>query len=312
MSSLNIRNGPPLEVVSAGEAADADVLSAGVGAEQIQDISLGEILRRAGKLRPERVAAILEYQAKHRMRFGDAAVALGHATREDVLWALSQQFHYPYLGERQDLFHQELVVATRPFGDEVEAFRDLRSHVLMTAMAPGQTKRALAVVSANVGDGKTFAAANLAVAFSQLPGRTLLVDCDMRSPRIQELFDLSGTAGLSSVLSGRAETNFIRPMPSLPNLYLLPVGTVPPNPTELLLRNAFPMLMRELIERFDYVIVDTPAAAYGSDAKSIAMRCGAAIVVARRGRTDANHVRHFAAQLAKADVLMAGIVMNDG
>lgn len=283
------------------------------GLQGLQEVTLGELLTRSGKLSADAVPAILEYQQRHGGRFGDTAVALGYASSDDVLWGLAQQFHYPYLTHEPDrVFHQELVVATRPFGPEVEAFRDLRSHVLTTVMVPGQPKRALSVVSANIGDGKTFTAANLAVAFSQLPGRTLLVDCDMRSPRAHELFNLDGKSGLSNVLSGRSETSPISPIASLPNLFVMPGGVIPPNPSELLLRNAFGMVMRELIDRFDYVIVDTPAASHGSDAKLVAMRCGAALAVARRDRSGAQDIQSFSVQLAKSGVQLAGLVMNDG
>jgi chain length determinant protein tyrosine kinase EpsG len=290
-----------------GEPADGTE----VPTAEVRDRTIGEIMVVAKVLTPVQVDAVLAHQRERGTRFGDTAIELGYTEPEDVLWALSQQFEYPYSTTKGAPLHQELYVANEPFSDDVEAFRDLRSHLLMTVMAPEDTRRALAVVSANIGDGKTFIAANLAVAFSQLPGRTLIVDADMRSPRLHEVFGLDNVGGLSSILSGRAEASVIRPVPSLPNLHVLPVGTVPPNPLELVQRNNFRLLLEELSSKFDYVVVDTPAAAHGSDARLIAARSGAALVVSRRHQTHVKPVQKLVAQLTKAQVLMAGVVMND-
>lgn len=278
---------------------------------QLPERPIGEILRINRKLSPAQVEQILEHQSKWGMRFGDAAVALGHAQRDDVLWALSQQFHYPYAAESTGDHHEELYMANEPFSDDVEMFRDLRSHLLMTVMASPDLRPALAIVSANVGDGKTFIAANLAVAFSQLPGRTLIVDADMRSPRLHKVFGLENNAGLSSILSGRAEPNVIRPVSTLPNLYMLPVGTVPPNPLELVQRSAFGRLVQELTAKFDYVLIDTPAAAHGSDARLVASRAGAALMVGRKNATQTKPAQKLVAQLTKSGVQLAGVVLNE-
>ena len=112
-----------------------------------------------------------------------------------------------------------------PFSDEAEVFRELRSQLLMGVLRPDQPRRALAVVSPNVGDGKTYLAANMAIAFSQLGGRTLLVDADMRTPRQQDCSASATGPGLSSVLSGRAEHERDPTVADLPSLYVLPVGT---------------------------------------------------------------------------------------
>jgi protein-tyrosine kinase len=279
---------------------------------QVAERSIGEILRSSRKLTREQVQNALTYQRARGGRFGDAAVSLGYAKRDDILWALAQQFHYPYApANKEGVLHRELHVANEPFSDEVEAFRDLRSHLVMTVMAPDERKTALAIVSANIGDGKTFVAANLAVAFSQLPGRTLIVDSDLRSPRLHQVFGLENSSGLSNVLSGRSETNVIRPVPALPNLYMLPVGAVPPNPVELVQGPAYGLLMQELASKFDYVLVDTPAAAYGSDARLIAARVGSALVVGRRNYTQTKRLQQLVNQLNKATVQVAGVVMND-
>lgn len=91
--------------------------------QSVQDPSLGDILRRTKGLTSEQVAQALEYQRSNGVRFGAAVVALGLAQTEDVIWALSQQFHYPYTPVGERALNEELVVANSPFDENVEAFR---------------------------------------------------------------------------------------------------------------------------------------------------------------------------------------------
>lgn len=288
-------------------------LSSGEPSGQLHDRSIGRIIATANKLTADQVEQILAHQKRHSVRFGEAAVALGLANGEDVMWALSQQFHYPYSPGSATQLSAELVLASKPFSAQAEAFRVLRTQLNMRAFAADQQKRAIAVISSDAGDGKSFFAANLAVALSQLGGRTLLVDADMRNPRQHEIFGLKNaqSAGLSGILSGRAETNVIRAVPDLPSLFLMPVGTVPPNPTELLERPAFGLLIKELVSKFDYVLVDTPAASHGADGAIAAAHCGAALVVVRKDATKVEAVRDLVASLANTPAQLAGVVLNE-
>lgn len=279
---------------------------------QVQDPSLGTILQKSKGWTAEQVGAALDYQKEHGVRFGEAAVALGMAQPEDVIWALSQQFHYPYAPTAERNLHDELVVANAPFSEEVETFRDLRSQLIMGPMSPTNPNRCpLAITSANAQDGKTFITANLGVAFSQLPGRTLIIDADLRKPRLHELFGIEPSTGLSSILAGRTEANVIKPVAHLPNLYLLPAGVIAPNPTELLQRAAFSLLLKELLNKFDHVLVDTPAACYGSDGRIIANHCGAALVVARKDNTKVAEAQKLIKLMSKHSVKMLGVLMNE-
>jgi capsular exopolysaccharide synthesis family protein len=167
------------------------------------------------------------------------------------------------------------------------------------------------VVSPNSGDGKTFFAANLAITLAQLGGRTLLVDADLRGPRQHMVFNIENSAGLSSVLSGRLESQVIQQIQGVPSLFVLPVGVVAPNPLELIERPAFGLLLRELTAKFDHVIVDTPAAVYGADASVIAARCGAALVIARKNASRIGALQDLVEILAETPAKMAGVIMNE-
>lgn len=277
-----------------------------------RDRSIGEIISQANNLSPEQIEEILAYQRSNGVRFGEAAVALGLANSDDVLWALAQQFHYPYAGENRGNLHSELVVASKPFSEQAEAFRGIRSHLIMKLYSGDAPRTALAVVSPDSGDGKSYFAANLAVAFSQLPGRTLLIDADMRNPRQHELFGLENrSGGLSAVLSGRAATNVIQSVRDLSNLFLLPVGTTPPNPLELLERNAFELLIRELRTKFDRIIVDTPALSLGTDAAVVAAKCGAALIVARQNHTRVDRLQALVRTVSMGSTRLVGTILNE-
>jgi len=278
---------------------------------QYVDRSIGDFIGDLRKLKPAQIEQVLAYQREHGVRFGEAAVALSLASREDVMWALSRQFHYPYAAGDVSTLSPELAAAIDPFSAQSEAFRGIRSQLLLGPLAADQPRRALAVLSPESGDGRSFFAANLAIVFSQLGARTLLVDADMRSPKLHQLFGTTAANGLSGVLAGRVEANVVRPVPELPSLFVLPVGAKPPNPLELLQRPAFGLLLSELLDKFDHVIVDTPAASQGADARVLAARCGVAMVVARRHASGMKTLHHLVSELRRGAVEFAGVALNE-
>lgn len=273
--------------------------------------SIGGFIREARNLSDEQVEQILLYQRKNDLKFGEAAVALQLASGEDVRRALSFQFDYPYGEARVRNLSAKLVVAAAPFSPAAEAFRDLRSKLLGNGPVEGEARRALAVVSPDQGDGKTFVAANLAIAFSQLGLRTLIVDADLRSPRVHKVFEVPDRVGLSNVLAGLTHQDFIYDVPGLPCLYVLPAGIEPPNPNELIAKPGFTLLLRDLLQRFDQVIVDTPAASLGADARITAMKAGSCLVVSRRHGTKVRSLKALLEAVDKSPTALAGVMLND-
>jgi chain length determinant protein tyrosine kinase EpsG len=279
--------------------------------EAAADRSIGNILAELRNLTADQVESILRHQREAGVRFGEAAVALGFASKDDVLFALAQQFNYPYAPDEKTKLGAELVVLNEPFSPRAEHFRALRSQIAMRLHAEGEPRRALAVISADSGDGKTYCAANLAATLAQLGGRTLVVDADMRNPRLHEVFKLENRSGLSGILSGRADSHVIQQVKGVSSLFVLPVGTTPPNPVELVERPAFGLLMRELAAKFDHVVVDTPAAALGADCAVIAARCGAALVLARKHASRIGRLHELVASFDGTPVKLAGVVLNE-
>lgn len=278
--------------------------------------SIGALISQTRNLSAEQVEQVLAYQRQHGLRFGDAAVQLGFASTDDVLFALAQQFQYPVAPSAGPAQSPELVSLSQPFGPQAEAFRAARSQLLMRLQQEGRERRALAVVSPEPGDGKSFFCANLAVALAQLGGRTLLIDADMRGPRQHELFRLetqgeSRLEGLADVLSGRAGQGVIRQVAGVPSLFVLPVGTPPPNPLELVERPAFGLLLRDLLGRFDHVLIDTPAATLGSDGLVIAARAGAAVVLARRHQSRMAALQDLVGSFSHSPAEILGVIINE-
>ena len=272
---------------------------------------LGEILADRIGLSPRELDEIAQVAGQRHVRYGDAAVALGRASEADVLAALAEQFRYPMAPRDGRGHRRELAMLSRPFSRQAEAVRALRNRLGRDGAAGAEALRALAVVSADRGDGKTFLAANLAVALAQRGGRTVLVDADLRGPRQHEVFDLEPGTGLAGMLRGRADPQAIRAVHGVGGLFVLPAGQVPPNPLELVERADFARLIALLKARFDHVIVDTPAARYGADALAIADRCGAALLLARRHASALAAVQALAGTLAEGPVRVTGLVVNE-
>jgi protein-tyrosine kinase len=134
----------------------------------------------------------------------------------------------------------------------------------------------------------------------------------MRTPRSQDVFGITlNRGGLSAMLSGRPDEGLVQRSTQLPSLYVLPVGAIPPNPLELISRPAFALLIKEMVAKFDYVVVDTPAATHGADSRAVAAACGAALVVGRRGKTRMKDIDKLVASLSKGPAKLAGVVMNE-
>lgn len=269
---------------------------------------LGAYLRDAGKLSDEEIARVNVQQKEQGVRFGEAAVALQLVAEADIRAALAAQFDYPFGTDSVD---RELVVAADPFGAQAEAFRELRSRLLLEAL-PESAPFTLAVLSAHAGEGRTYLAANLAVAFSQLGSRTLLIDADLRGARLDRLFRLDTATGLSHVLAGFADAaDAMQRVGALGNLWFMPAGALPPNPVELLQRPALESLLSAMTEKFDRVVLDTSAAARGPDCRVVAARCTASLVVARRHEARLEDLQRLVGALERGPASIAGVVMNE-
>jgi protein-tyrosine kinase len=272
--------------------------------------SMGMILVDSGRLSAVDAERIVKFQEEGSSRFGDAGKALRLLTDDDVRYALSVQFGYPYLTPDSKL-SRELVAAYQPASRPVEELRALRSQLMLRWFEAGVDRRGLAIVSACPKDGRSYLAANLAIVFSQLGERTLLIDADMRAPRQHHLFNLGKNVGLSDMLAGRAGPEAVVGIAALQDLSVLPAGATPPNPQELLGRQEFSRLLQSLGEDFSVIIIDTPAASRCADAHTVAVRAGAALMVARQNTSSVSEMAQFTKGLREFGVSLVGSVLND-
>ena len=273
--------------------------------------SIGAILVDTGRLSVKDAEKIFRLQKEQGKRFGDAAIDLGLVTQDDIRFALSQQFDYPYLPVGDTSLSSELVAAYKPFSPTVEKLRTLRSQLMLRWFNAERQHNALAIMSPGNKEGRSFIAANLAIVFSQLGERTLLIDADLRAPRQHELFKLELNAGLSGMLAGRIGPEAVVRIPALIGLSILPAGAVPPNPQELLGRPSFNVLLESLIRDFDVVIIDTPAANEHDEAQIIATRAGAALLLAHKNISPIPEMTQLARSLQQTGAAVVGSVLND-
>ena len=270
-----------------------------------------EILVDNGKLDSRDIERIVNHQRKRNLYFGDAALQLKLVEPDDILQALSIQFGYPCV-QRGEVFSHELVMAHRTFGEQAEIFRNIRSQLLTRCLEPGE--KTLAIVSPDSQEGRSFIAANLAVAISQLGHSTLLIDADMRAPRQHIIFNFTRRVGLSSMLTGRITAEDLESLPdSVPpfdHLSVLGCGAIPPNPAELLGRGNFPLILRELVKYFDFIIIDTPPATYEGDVVSIASAAANALLIAKRNHSKMESLKHLKSTLTQSGVKVVGSVLE--
>ena len=218
-----------------------DLLDTSVQVTPVRERSMGRLLLQLGKISLQDEEIILRTQQELGLRFGDAAIKLKMITEADISQVLAMQFNYPYLHAGQGNYSNELVAAYQPFCEQVEELRALRSQVMHRWFNEGY--KSLAIVSVNEGEGASFLTANLAIVFSQLGQRTLLIDANLRDPRQHEIFNLKEKLGLSDILADRATQDIITKVDSFINLSVLGAGTLPPNPQELLNRDTFTNFM---------------------------------------------------------------------
>jgi receptor protein-tyrosine kinase len=286
------------------------VVSKLVDRNPARDRSIGAILIEAGRLDGDSADKILKLQKQKKILFGEAAIQLGLLKKADIEFALARQFDFPFLQRGESLVSEEVAAAYDPFTAQVEVLRAIRSQLMLHWLETGSDKKTLAITSAERQEGRSWLAANLAVVFSQLGERTLLVDADLRNPMLHHLLGLNNRMGLAEVLSGRTVIDdAIQRVPSLLDLSVISAGAMPPNPQEVLSRCELDQILKLMRGQYDIIIVDTPAISECADSQIIAARCGYALLVARRHATRVRAMESAARALRKGGVSIVGNVV---
>lgn len=203
---------------------------------------------------------------------------------------------------------QPLIVHVDPRNPRAESFRTLRTNVQFVDL--DDTVRSFTITSSLPSEGKSTTAANLAIAMAESGVRVIIVDADLRRPRLDDVLGVEGAAGLTDVLIGRAELDdVIHPWGS-GGLHVLPAGRIPPNPSELLGSARMRALVDHLSTAFDYVIIDAPPLLPVTDAALLARLTDGALVIAAAGRASRNQLRVALDALASVGGRTLGLVMT--
>lgn len=269
-------------------------------------------LLQTGHFADEQARLISEQQARTGQGFDASAIALGLATADDVEAARQQLQGNAALQLLPDAgISEEIVVVSDPASPRAEALRLLRTQIIAQHIGAG--RRAFAVAGAVDGSGATYVAANLAAALSQVGIKTLLVDANLRNPRIDGMFGIDASGpGLSTYLSMQANRPERVIYPEvLPNLSVIPAGPPVARPQELLSGVRFRSGVDILLRQFDVAIFDTPATNENADALTVAGLLGYALVVARRDHGFVKDMQVLAQQLEAARATVIGSVLNE-
>ncbi|RNL66088.1 polysaccharide biosynthesis tyrosine autokinase [Nocardioides marmoriginsengisoli] len=190
----------------------------------------------------------------------------------------------------------------------VEAFRLLRTNLQFLDL--DTRPRAIVITSAVPSEGKTSTATNLAIALAQTGLRVLLVDGDLRRPKVASVLGLERSVGLTTVLVGRSELQDSIQKHTDSGIYFLASGPIPPNPTEVLQSRAAQELFDRVSQMFDMVIIDGPPLLPVSDAAIMARDVDGAILVVRHGKTSKEQLKQAALRLAQVDANLLGVMVN--
>ena len=203
----------------------------------------------------------------------------------------------------------ETVTQIRPQSQMAESYRALRTSLLLSNL--GAPPKVIVVTSARPQEGKTTTSINTAIVLAQKGVRVLLVDADLRRPSVHKTLGMGPRSGLSNVLTGTATAEqTTTTSPILPNLFIMPAGTPPPNPAELLASSNMRDLLAELRGKYDHIVIDTPPTLSVTDAVVLSPRADATILVIRSGQTTKQALRRARDILMQVNAHVAGVLLN--
>jgi succinoglycan biosynthesis transport protein ExoP len=203
----------------------------------------------------------------------------------------------------------ELITQVRPQSQMAESYRALRTSLLLSNL--GAPPKVIMVTSALPQEGKTTTSINCAVVLAQKGVRVLLIDADLRRPSIHKTLGMGPRSGLSNVLTGSSTLEqTITRSTILPNLFILPAGTPPPNPAELLASSNMREVLEQLRKEYDHIVVDTPPSLSVTDAVVLSPRADAVVLVIRSSQTTKQSLRRACELLASVNAKVIGVLLN--
>ena len=208
-----------------------------------------------------------------------------------------------------ELISSRLVTHFVPRSPVAEAYRTVRTNLSFSR--PDNPPRTILVTSAVPQEGKTTTTANLAITLAQMGGKTLIVDSDLRRPAIRKVFNLESKEGLTDYLIGKGALDALIRTTDIPNLYILPAGQIPPNPSEVLGSQRMKELVAELSRRFEMVFFDSPPVVAVTDAAVLSRYTDGVVLVVQSGATDREAVARAKTLLGNVQANLLGLVLNN-
>ncbi|HEX7131943.1 MAG TPA: polysaccharide biosynthesis tyrosine autokinase [Iamia sp.] len=202
----------------------------------------------------------------------------------------------------------ELVSVSAPASPAAEAYRSLRTSLQFVGI--GRQVRIIQVTSSSASEGKTTTLSNLGVVLARAGHRVVLVDCDLRRPRLHRFFGLENRFGFSTAILGDEVSDVIQDVPDIPRLSVVASGPTPPNPSELLATRRSSALLDTLADHFDYVLVDCPPLLPVADAVILASYVDATLLVATVNTTTKRSLTRSLELIRQVDAPLVGLVLN--
>jgi capsular exopolysaccharide synthesis family protein len=228
---------------------------------------------------------------------------------------LERYVHVPFLGPVPQLepketgpLSRDLISMKEPKSVYAEAFRSVRTSILFSS--PDDPPRVFVVTSSGQGEGKSLTAINLAITMALNEKRVLLVDADMRKPRLHKVFGIENKFGLSNLIGGSPEVGLALNKTQVPTLMVMPSGPVPPNPSEMLGSARLAKFLELLREKFDAIIFDCTPLIAVTDATVLATQVDGVILVIKSGSARRKILKRAVKQLEDVQAKIIGAVLN--
>jgi len=202
----------------------------------------------------------------------------------------------------------ELITHGHPKSMLSEAYRNIRTSILLSF--PEKPPKKILLTSPNPSEGKTTTVINTAIALAQTAAQVIIIDTDMRKPRVHKIFDEENGVGLSNFLSGNAELESILKKTAIPNLFYIPSGPIPPNPSELIGSNLFKNMIKILEGRFDHIVLDSPPVLGFTDSVILSTFVDGIILVVAGGKTPRETLERAKEVLQQVSAKILGVVIN--
>jgi capsular exopolysaccharide synthesis family protein len=225
----------------------------------------------------------------------------------------------PYLGpvpsfdiDRDDIENPELITQYSPKSTASESYRGIRTSLLFSSA--DRPPKVILVTSAGPSEGKTLTSTNLAITMAQAGSRVVIVDCDMRKPKVHKMFGIGRDKGMSSVLVSNELESILQDViihSDIPNLDVIPCGPIPPNPSEIIGSQKMSRIMEKLQEQYDRIIVDSPPITAVTDSAVLAKFVDGVMLVVHAGVTPRQVVKTGLEQVQGVDANVLGAVLND-